>query len=123
MSVKMFHLATGERVIAKAQEVVEVVAKEEGDESESPKKVLGYMFEQPHVVIYENDKIVASEEDGVTLDISMTPWQLLSKNVKIPVSTALVWAIVDPIDSVVDMYIKRVFPEDSVELNEETTDE
>jgi len=120
MSVKMFHLATGERVIAKAQEVV---AKEEGDESESLKKVLGYMFEQPHVVIYENDKVVTSEEDGVTLDISMTPWQLLSKNAKIPVSASLVWAIVDPIDSVVDMYIKRVFPEDSVELNEETTDE
>ena len=114
MSVKIFLLATGERVISKAQEVVE---------NEGGKKVLGYILEQPHVVMYDNDNVVSSDETGVTLDISMSPWQLLSKSPKIPVTSDLVWGIVDPIDTVVEMYTNRVFPEDSAQIAEGDSDE
>jgi hypothetical protein len=113
MSVKLFLLSTGERVIAKAQEVVE---------NEGQKRVLGYVFEQPHVVTYDDSK-VNTQEDGLMLDITMSPWQILSKTSQIPVTTNLISAIIEPIDSVVQMYMNRLFPEDVAELVEEKTDE
>ena len=53
----------------------------------------------------------------------MSPWQILSKESKIPITPNLVWSVITPLDSVVDMYVNRVFPENAVEVVEESGDE
>lgn len=111
-TIKLFLLSTGERVISRAQEVLE---------SENSKRVVGYLLEQPHVVTY--DDALVEESDGLSLNITMSPWQILSKESKIPITPNLVWSVITPLDSVVDMYVNRVFPESAVEVIEESGDE
>jgi hypothetical protein len=93
MSVKLVLLKSGEDVIADIQEMVV-------GESEETRKVVGYFFTKPCVV-----KMRTTEESkDKSYQISLFPWLPLSKDTKVPVINDWVITIVEPIDTLREMY-------------------
>lgn len=98
MSVKLVVLKSGEDIITDVQEMVV------GDENEQ--KVVGYFFDKPCVVKLFGH---TPEEDRESpFRIQMMPWIPLSDDEKIPVAADWVITIVEPIEKVKDLYLKKV---------------
>jgi hypothetical protein len=96
MTVKLAILKSGEDVIADIQEMV------------IENKVIGYIFNKPC-----NIKMKVREEDAEiekvdSIKIRLTPWIVLTKDTKIPVSLDWVITLVDPIDQLLKMYEEDV---------------
>jgi hypothetical protein len=91
MTVKLALLKSGEDIIADIQEMV------------IDDKVVGYIFNKPcHIKMQVNEPDESIATDSVK--IRLTPWILLSKDIKIPVSLDWVITLVDPIDKLMQMY-------------------
>ncbi len=91
MTVKLALLKSGEDIIADIQEMV------------IDDKVVGYIFNKPCQIKMQANTV----DDSVATDsvkIRLTPWILLSKDIKIPVSLDWVITLVDPIDKLMQMY-------------------
>lgn len=96
MTVKLALLKSGEDVIADVQEMI--VGKEH------EQKVVGYIFNKPCSIkmqVKEDDK---GKEKTDSVKIRLTPWIILTKDTKIPVSLDWVITLVDPIDQLLKMY-------------------
>jgi hypothetical protein len=96
MTVKLAILKSGEDVIADIQEMV------------IEDKVIGYIFNKPCSI-----KMKVREEDNDnekvdSIKIRLTPWIVLTKDTKIPVSLDWVITLVDPIDQLLKMYEEDV---------------
>lgn len=98
MTVKLVVLKSGEDIITDVQEMV--VGEEENQ------KVIGYFFDKPCVVkLFGHNP----EEDRESpFRVQMMPWIPLSDDEKIPVSPDWVITIVEPIEKVKELYLKKV---------------
>ena len=98
MSVKLALLRSGETIISETKELI------------SEDNVCGYLFENPHVIKTENAVLLLEEEhiDDKDITVSLTPWIFLSKDTKIPVRPDWIVTIVEPIDSIKEMYEEKV---------------
>jgi len=99
MSIKLALLKSGENVISDAKELI------------VEDKICGYLFNKPHKVessksnlLLEGDFIDTSEKMQVTL----SPWIMLSKDTQVPVPTDWIVTIVEPIESIKEMYEEKV---------------
>ena len=102
MSIKLAILKSGETVISDAKELII-------GESED-QKVCGYIFDRPHKIEY-NKPILLSEENNFSdgeLQVTLSPWILLTSDKKIPVPTDWIITIVEPLESIVKMYKEKV---------------
>ena len=113
MSIKLTLLKTGEQLISEMKELV----------PEDQEQVHAYLLQNPHTVEI-NEKQFVTEEDkkkggDFGIDVAMIPWIVLSKDKKmiIPVDTVL--TIVEPLDSVTQMYEDKC---ESFKLTEEEND-
>ena len=98
MSVKLAILKSGEQVIAEAKELV---AKDE-------EKVRGYLFTRPHKVVTSQPMLLTEEaKDDNSLEVTLSPWIILSADTEVVVPTDWVVTIVEPIASVVKMYQEK----------------
>jgi len=97
MSVKLVLLKSGEDVIADVQEMVI-------GETEDTRRVVGYFLNKACVV---KMKTTEDEEDK-SYQISLFPWIPLSKDTKIPVINDWVITLVEPIETLKEMYEKDV---------------
>ena len=98
MSVKLAILKSGETVISELKELI------------SDEKVCGYLFENPHIV-QERSSIFLTEDSDETsrdLEVSMSPWIILTKDIQIPIRPDWIVTIVEPIDSIREMYEEKV---------------
>tara|TARA_S200002703_G_scaffold68815_1_gene59728 strand:- start:230 stop:562 length:333 start_codon:yes stop_codon:yes gene_type:complete len=98
MSVKLAILKSGETIIAEIKELI------------SDEKICGYLFEKPHVV-QERTSIFLTEDTDETsrdLEISMSPWIILTKDDNIPIRPDWIVTIVEPIDTIGEMYEEKV---------------
>lgn len=115
MSIKLILLKTGEKIITDAKELI------------SEEKLCGYLFENPLKVTTIDPVILSSSEnidirdDEVTVSIS--PWIDLTSDTKIPVSTEVVIAIVEPIESLKNLYLERINGEDESDNQVSFTEE
>ena len=97
MSIKLAVLKSGEQVIADAQELV------------SEEKVRGYLFTRPHKVISTQPLLLTEEqEDDNSLEVTLSPWIILSADKEVVVPTDWVVTVVEPLESVVKMYEEKV---------------
>ena len=98
MSVKLAILKSGEQVIAEAKELV----------SKDEEKVRGYLFTRPHKVVTSQPMLLTEEaKDDNSLEVTLSPWIILSADTEVVVPTDWVVTIVEPIASVVKMYQEK----------------
>ena len=104
MSVKLLLLKSGEQVLAEAKELV----RKEGD-YRLVDKVYGYLLTQPHKVS-ANKPVVLTEnvDEERNVEITLSPWILLSDDKVMTVPKEWVITIVNPIDSIVKMYQEKI---------------
>ena len=96
MSVKLAVLKSGEQVIAEAKELV------------SEEKVRGYLFTRPHKVVTAQPMLLTEEaKDDNSLEVTLSPWIILSADTEVVVPTDWVVTIVEPLASVVKMYQEK----------------
>ena len=103
MSIKLILLKSGETLISDAKEIV----------SKEKEIVIGYILNNPHKVSTNNPIIFLSEDENFnskdkTVEITLSPWILLTSSDDIPVSTDWVVTVVNPIDSVQKLYEEKV---------------
>tara|TARA_B100000963_G_scaffold48742_1_gene36988 strand:+ start:709 stop:1029 length:321 start_codon:yes stop_codon:yes gene_type:complete len=104
MSTKLLLLKSGEQVLAEAKELV----RKEGD-YRLIDKVYGYLLTQPHKVS-ANKPVVLTEnvDEERNVEITLSPWILLSDDKVMTIPKEWVITIVNPIDSVVKMYQDKI---------------
>ena len=104
MSTKLLLLKSGEQVLSEAKELV----RKEGD-YRLVDKVYGYLLTQPHKVS-ANKPVVLTEnvDEERNVEITLSPWILLSDDKVMTVPKEWVITIVNPIDSVVKMYQDKI---------------
>tara|TARA_B100001564_G_C20274615_1_gene505305 strand:- start:227 stop:574 length:348 start_codon:yes stop_codon:yes gene_type:complete len=114
MSIKLTILKTGETLISDMQELV---AKGKEGEQAMPN---AYLLENPHRVITKDKDFLTEEEKQnkkYGIDVFMTPWIILSKDKKVIVPPDCVMTIVEPIDSIKQMFIDKSEPKIEEESN------
>ena len=97
MSIKLAVLKSGEQVIADAKELV------------SEEKVRGYLFTRPHKVVSTQPLLLTEEQkDDNSLEVTLSPWIVLSADKEVVVPTDWVVTVVEPLESVIKMYEEKV---------------
>ena len=101
MSIKLSLLKTGEQIISEMKELV----------AEGQDVAHAYMLENPHVVEIKDRQFVTEEDKkrggDFGIDVALIPWIVLSKDKKIIIPVDVVTTIVEPIESVKQMFIDK----------------
>lgn len=100
MSIKLVLLKTGEKIITDIKELI------------SEEKTCGYLLKNP-IKIEKISKIVLSEDPDYNssnqeISIQMSSWIELTEDSEIPVNTETVIAIVEPLESLKNLYMEKV---------------
>jgi hypothetical protein len=103
MAIKLILLKSGETIISDAKELVTPEAE----------TVIGYILNKPHKVNANRPVVFLAEGEDPnakerSVEVTLSPWILLTKSVDIPVPTDWVVTVVDPLDSVVNMYQEKL---------------
>ena len=109
MSINLTLLNTGEQLISDMKEL-----SEEG--KDEPK---AYLLENPHTVEISEKHFVTEEEkkDGdFGINVTLLPWIILSKDSQMIIPTDSVLTVVEPLDSVIQLYLDKL---KSFEMREE----
>ena len=100
MSIKLTLLKSGETLISEMKELV----------AEKEQQAHAYLLENPHIV-QTREKTFLSEEEKKTgdfgIDVTLIPWIILSADKKIIIPVDIVTTIVEPINSVKQMFIDK----------------
>ena len=100
MSIKLALLKSGDYIISDAKELLT-----DGD------KVCGYLFSDPHRVTLNSPVILKenmNEESESLVNITLSPWIILSQDREIAVSPDWVVTAVEPISSLKELYEEKV---------------
>ena len=100
MSIKLTLLKSGETLIS---EMKELVAEEE-------QQAHAYLLENPHKVEIREKSFLTEEEKKTGdfgIDVTLIPWIILSADKKIIIPVDVVTTIVEPINSVKQMFIDK----------------
>ena len=95
MAIKLAVLQDQDQVIAEIKELVD-----DG-------KPVGYLFGNPHRIITEKE-FLAESDDERQIQITLSPWILLSADKEVLVPRHQVVTIVEPIDSLKEMYLEKI---------------
>ena len=103
MSVKLLLLKSGEQVLADTKEL------RRKDDVPMVDKVYGYLLTQPHKVS-ANKPLVLTENvnEQRNVEITLSPWILLTEDKVMTIPKEWVITIVNPIDSIVKMYQEKI---------------
>ena len=96
MAVKLAILQDNEQVIAEIKELVD-----DG-------KPVGYLLKNPHRVVVNQPFLVEKVDDDTSIQVTLTPWILLTTDKDIIVPGNHVVTIVEPLDSVKEMYLEKI---------------
>ena len=112
MSIKLTLLKSGEQIISEMKELVA-----EGEENPQ-----AYLFDNPHVVTIKEQELITEDnipEQDYGINVSLVPWIILSKDKKmiIPIDTVL--TVVEPLESVTQLYLDKC---EAVKIKEELND-
>ena len=100
MAIKLTLLKSGELLISDAKELV-------GEEDQL--EPYAYLLNHPHTVIISH-----RQEDTEQVDVVFRPWIVISKDNNVVVPTDWVVTIVEPLDSIREMYVEKqkTFPKE-----------
>ena len=100
MSIKLTLLKTGEQLISEMKELVA-----EGEENPQ-----AYLFDNPHVVTIKEQELITEDnipEHDYGINVSLVPWIILSKDKQIVLPLDTVLTVVEPLDSLKQMYEEK----------------
>ena len=102
MTVILLLLKSGEQVLADTKEL------RRKDDVPMVDKVYGYLLSKPHRVT-ANKPLVLTEnvDDRRNVEITLSPWILLTEDKVITIPKEWVITIVNPIESIVKMYEEK----------------
>ena len=113
MSIKLTLLNTGEQLISEMKELV----------PEGQEQVQAYLLENPHTVEINEKHFVTEEEkkDGdFGINVTLLPWIILSQDTQMIIPVDSVLTVVEPLDSVTQLYLDKL---KSFEMEEEEEDD
>jgi hypothetical protein len=98
MSIKLALLKSGETVISDAKELI------------SDEKVCGFLFTNPHKIETRRTVLLVEENENPSgdLEVSLSPWIVLTSDKQIPVPPDWIVTIVEPITTIKQMYEEKV---------------
>lgn len=101
MSIKLAILKSGETIISDVKELV------------SEEKLCGYLLNSPHLVSIRKEMFLVQKDDESNLNkgeiqVSLSPWIVLTDEKQIPVPPDYVVTLVEPLESVKQMYEEKV---------------
>lgn len=98
MSIKLALLKSGETVISDAKELI------------SEEKVCGYLFTKPHKIEVRKTMLLVEENENLKrdLEITLSPWIVLTSDTQIPVPPDWIVTIVEPIENIKEMYEEKI---------------
>ena len=113
MSIKITVLKTGEHIISDMKELMT-----EGEENAQ-----AYMLVNPHTYEINEKQFITEEEKELDegdygINVSLLPWIILSKDKKMIIPTDSVLTVVEPLDSVTQLYLDKVNSFEMEELND-----
>ena len=106
MAVKLVILQDNEQVVSEIKELVD-----EG-------KPVGYLLKDPHRVVVNQPFLVEKVDDETSIQVTLTPWILLTTDKDIIVPGNHVVTIVEPLDSVKEMYLEKINGSESSSVSE-----
>ena len=103
MSIKITVLKTGEHIISDMKELMA-----EGEENAH-----AYMLVNPHTYEINEKQFVTEEEKELEegdygINVSLLPWLILSKDKKMIIPTDSVLTVVEPLESVTQLYLDKM---------------
>jgi hypothetical protein len=103
MSIKITVLKTGEHIISDMKELMA-----EGEENAH-----AYMLVNPHTYEINEKQFITEEEKELEegdygINVSLLPWLILSKDKKMIIPTDSVLTVVEPLDSVTQLYLDKM---------------
>ena len=103
MSIKITVLKTGEHIISDMKELMT-----EGEENAQ-----AYMLVNPHTYEINEKQFVTEEEKELEegdygINVSLLPWLILSKDKKMIIPTDSVLTVVEPLESVTQLYLDKI---------------
>ena len=103
MSIKITVLKTGEHIISDMKELMT-----EGEENAQ-----AYMLVNPHTYEINEKQFITEEEKELEegdygINVSLLPWLILSKDKKMIIPTDSVLTVVEPLDSVTQLYLDKM---------------
>ena len=102
MSIKLLLLKSGEQVLADTKEL------RRKDDVPMVDKVYGYLLSKPHRVTANNPLVLTENVDyRRNVEITLSPWILLTEDKVITIPKEWVITIVNPIESIVKMYEEK----------------
>ena len=114
MSIKISLLKTGEQLISEMKELV----------AEGQDIAHAYLLENPHTIeinekqfITEDEKDIAGGDYGI--NVALLPWIILSKDKKMVIPVDSILTVVEPLESVTQMYLDKM---KAFEIEEENND-
>ena len=113
MSIKITVLKTGEHIISDMKELMT-----EGEENAQ-----AYMLVNPHTYEINEKQFITEEEreleDGdYGINVSLLPWLILSKDKKMIIPTDSVLTVVEPLESVTQLYLDKINTFEMEETND-----
>ena len=101
MSIKITVLKSGEQIISDMKELT----------AEGQENAQAYLLENPHTYTINEKRFITEEEkkDGdFGINVSLTPWLILSKDKKMMIPVDCVLTIVEPLESVTQLYLDKL---------------
>ena len=103
MSIKITVLKTGEHIISDMKELMT-----EGEENAQ-----AYMLVNPHTYEITEKQFITEEEKELDegdygINVSLLPWIILSKDKKMIIPTDSVLTVVEPLESVTQLYLDKM---------------
>tara|TARA_B100001989_G_C24162198_1_gene280182 strand:- start:148 stop:483 length:336 start_codon:yes stop_codon:yes gene_type:complete len=101
MSIKLSLLKSGEQLISEMKELV----------AEGQEQAHAYLLENPHTVEINEKQFITEDEkkDGdFGINVTLLPWIILSKDKQVIIPTDIVVTIVEPLDSVTQLYLDKL---------------
>ena len=101
MSVKLLLLKSGDQIISDVKEIV----RSEGE----TRVVEGYLLTKPHKILATKPVVLTENfNDERNVEITLSPWILLTQDKEMTVPKEWIITIVNPIESITKMYQEKI---------------
>ena len=115
MSIKLTLLKSGQQLISEMKELV----------PEDQERVHAYLLHNPHTVEINEKQFVTEEEKkegDFGINVVLLPWIILSKDKKMIIPVDSVLTVVEPLESVTQLYLDKLKTFEIEEEEEEDDD-